>query len=113
MQKSIFTLTALVALVGSQAANADDNLNDWLHLCDKPRSEYWTKLCIDSAEQESAQKHEKRDESAKNPEQRLQPERKLVRRTTPPRATCTHRSARPGCSNQPALEMNDVTTYRR
>ena len=99
MQKSIFTLTTLVALVGSQAANADDNLNDWLHLCDKPRAEYWTTLCTEGTEQEPAIKHGKRDESAKNPEQRLQPERKLVRRTTSPRGTCAHRSARPGCSN--------------
>jgi hypothetical protein len=44
--KSIkFICAALISWNSVQAEHVDNGLEHWLHLCEKPRLEYWSKLC--------------------------------------------------------------------
>jgi hypothetical protein len=90
VKKAILVLTSFVALLGGRAASAGDGLDDWLHLCDKRRAEYWTKLCTGDAGQDSAKMRGRSDESAQKPAQRWEPEREIVRQPPSPGATRSH-----------------------
>ena len=50
MKPKVLLVTALLAGAGVPAAQAKGDLEHWLRLCEKPRLEYWDKLCAAALE---------------------------------------------------------------
>jgi cytochrome subunit of sulfide dehydrogenase len=56
MKRIALMFSVLVLATSMSAGHAVNDLEHWLHICDKPRLEYWNKLCLESvAAREGAQ----------------------------------------------------------
>jgi len=56
MRPKSLLVTALLAGASMPAAQAKGDLEHWLRLCEKPRLEYWDKLCAAALEPQNGEK---------------------------------------------------------